>query len=291
MEIPGIPGTYKALQFHIHTNSEHTIDGSHFGAELHIVHKEVDGDRYAVIGMMIEPTAEKENELFQRLLHGWSAKMENNDVECEISRPSMYGHHGRRERDRRHLQIENEESPRSENVKRRQSTTTAETGDDKNNTTVATSVPTEFSPYMFIPDGSTYYHYDGGLTTPPCSEVVWWNLVDKVISVTPAQYENLVVDVLEYIDPSTCHYGSSAGPAGVTSRPIQPLNGRSVERVCPSSQLDSSGNEEEINDEIDNGTLLGETSGVSSTASVFFSSVVQNILFVSAFGVATTWML
>ena len=30
--------TYNALQFHIHSSSEHTIDGETFEAEMHIVH-------------------------------------------------------------------------------------------------------------------------------------------------------------------------------------------------------------------------------------------------------------
>lgn len=30
--------TYNALQFHIHSSSEHTVDGASFGAEMHIVH-------------------------------------------------------------------------------------------------------------------------------------------------------------------------------------------------------------------------------------------------------------
>jgi hypothetical protein len=86
---------------------------------------------------------------------------------------------------------------------------------------------------MLIPEGSTYYHYDGGLTTPPCSEVVWWNLADKPVSITPAQYSQLVQQILYYTDVDTCEHGTNAGKAGSTSRPTQPLNGRSVERICP----------------------------------------------------------
>jgi carbonic anhydrase len=39
IEIPGVEGTYKALQVHIHTTSEHTVNGNRFSAELHTVHK------------------------------------------------------------------------------------------------------------------------------------------------------------------------------------------------------------------------------------------------------------
>jgi carbonic anhydrase len=86
VEIPGIEGVYRAAQFHIHTSSEHTIDGEFFGAELHTVHAEVGGDRFAVVGMMIQPSAAEENELFQELLNGWAKVMQFNEDQCASAR-------------------------------------------------------------------------------------------------------------------------------------------------------------------------------------------------------------
>lgn len=196
VQIPGLAGTYRALQFHIHSSSEHTINGKHFGAELHTVHQEVDGDRYAVVGMMIDPSAETMNEVFQQLLDGWAFEMDSNQDQCAISRGG-------------------DRKLEEKNTSRR----------------LASDGP--FSPYMLIPRGSSYYHYDGGLTTPPCSEVVWWNLADTPVSITPAQYQQLTDQILNYTDLAKCEPGTAAGPAGSTSRPPQPLNGRYVERICP----------------------------------------------------------
>jgi carbonic anhydrase len=197
VQIPGLAGSYRALQFHIHSSSEHTIDGKYFGAELHTVHQEVDGDRYAVVGMMIDPSADIMNEVFQQVLDGWAYEMESNQNQCgAIARGG----------DRK---LEEKSTSRR----------------------LASDGP--FSPYMLIPQGSAYYHYDGGLTTPPCSEVVWWNLVDTPVSITPAQYQQLMDNILNYTDLTTCEPGTAAGPAGSTSRPPQPLNGRYVERICP----------------------------------------------------------
>jgi hypothetical protein len=86
---------------------------------------------------------------------------------------------------------------------------------------------------MLIPECATFYHYDGGLTTPPCSEVVWWNLADKPVSITPSQYSQLLHHILEYTKIATCEHGTSAGTAGSTGRPTQPLNGHYVEKICP----------------------------------------------------------
>jgi carbonic anhydrase len=45
--------TYKLLQFHLHTASEHLIDGEAAALELHLVHQASDGE-LAVVGVMLE---------------------------------------------------------------------------------------------------------------------------------------------------------------------------------------------------------------------------------------------
>jgi carbonic anhydrase len=194
VEIPGIDGIYQALQFHIHTSSEHTINDKHFGGELHIVHQEVGGDRYAVVGMMIEPDSNTDNDIFGQLLDGWQSVMDIGDSGCAIARGGRQLFEPSKNPERR---LQN------------------------------------FSPYDLLADDVTFYHYDGGLTTPPCSEVVWWNLADTPVSVSPSQYRQFVDQVLNFMDPTTCESGSNAGSRGITSRPVQPMNGRSLERVCP----------------------------------------------------------
>ncbi len=48
--------SYKLLQFHFHTPSEHLVDGKRYPLEMHLVHKGDDGT-LAVAGVMIEPGA------------------------------------------------------------------------------------------------------------------------------------------------------------------------------------------------------------------------------------------
>lgn len=47
------PDKYALEQFHVHTPSEHTIDGRHFPMELHLVHKSSQGAT-AVVAILIE---------------------------------------------------------------------------------------------------------------------------------------------------------------------------------------------------------------------------------------------
>ena len=41
-------GHYKLVQFHFHVPSEHTLDGKHFDAEMHLVHQNAQGERAVV---------------------------------------------------------------------------------------------------------------------------------------------------------------------------------------------------------------------------------------------------
>jgi len=190
MQIPVLEGSYQAVQFHTHIGSEHVIGGKQYGSELHIVHKELDGSRYAVLGVMIDGDASYENPTFQRLLDGWSAVEQNTLASCGMG-----------------------QSMASRPV----------------------SPAANFDVYSLIPQGSSFYHYDGSLTTPPCSEVVWWEVADRPMSVSPAQYERLMQMTQQYTDPTTCEITTAASPIdGTTNRPVvQDLDGRKVTRICP----------------------------------------------------------
>jgi carbonic anhydrase len=224
--IPGVPGRYKALQFHIHTSSEHTIDNQFFGAELHTVHVNEAGDRFAVVGMMIEPTADQPNSLFERLLEGWQVEYDSAEEACRDAAPVFSVTNttttttSSTEPATRNLRVDKQDV----NVDNK----------NTNRELLHTDAPQLVAPYLLIPDGATFYHYDGGLTTPPCSQVVWWNLADKPVPITPGQYNRLAEYVLGYTNPDDCSIlGTYAGPAGSTSRPSVPLNGRVVDRICP----------------------------------------------------------
>ena len=49
--------TLQALQMHIHAPSEHTINGYHFDAEIHVVHLYDDGSLGGVIGVLFDREA------------------------------------------------------------------------------------------------------------------------------------------------------------------------------------------------------------------------------------------
>jgi carbonic anhydrase len=62
---------YDLLQFHFHTPSEHTIEGSSYPMELHLVHKSKEG-KLAVVGVMM--VVGKHNSLFNSLWENFPSK-------------------------------------------------------------------------------------------------------------------------------------------------------------------------------------------------------------------------
>lgn len=55
-----VDGTsFELAQFHLHTPSEHTVDGEYFAGELHLVHQDADGG-LAVVAVLLEEGAENE---------------------------------------------------------------------------------------------------------------------------------------------------------------------------------------------------------------------------------------
>lgn len=67
-----------------------------------------------------------------------------------------------------------------------------------------------------VPTTSGYYHYDGSLTTPGCTEGVAWFVLRDRGAVAAEQAEEWQTEF-----------------GGTTNRPIQPLNGRVVETYTP----------------------------------------------------------
>jgi carbonic anhydrase len=196
MTVPGQPFPFTALQFHVHAGSDHALDGTLFGADMHLVHKEGgNGTRLAVLGFFIEPSLDSSTPKFGDLLNHWDAVATNTSDKCSAS---------------------------------------------NSNTTVSTNTTLQsiFNPYNLVPKGSTIYTYNGSLTTPPCSEIVFWNVLDKPVQLSIREYLRMTNLILDYVDPKACQAASVAATSGYTGRPLQPLNGRKITRHCPTGFVD-----------------------------------------------------
>lgn len=169
------------LQYHFHAPSEHSFDGNRTAMEAHLVHRDEKG--LAVVGVMIEAEATASRNL------------------C--------------------LQAALDFAPDEHGAK---SPTPTECFPVPNNSPGERQLcfSLEISPASLLPkpdheDGlHSYVHYEGSLTTPPCSEGVDWFLLTKPIKIPGEQ----VVEFMTYVgDKQTL---------AMNSRPPQNLGGRSI---------------------------------------------------------------
>ena len=72
------------------------------------------------------------------------------------------------------------------------------------------------TPASLLPASRGFYHYSGSLTTPPCSEGLNWFVMTDTLEASAQQQTTY-----------------QAGFLGTTNRPLQPLDGRIVEKHAP----------------------------------------------------------
>ena len=222
MDIPHTPNPFNALQFHIHTYSEHEIQGQgnsgFFPAELHVVHQESTEESFAVFGTMID-VGDTPHPMFEWFLQGWEAAWQATEDECSAG------------------QTLDEFQPLQKLVTCPAIGSTVIFDGDK------PSFPINQAPNVYdLPTNKSFgtFTYKGGLTTPGCTEIVNWNLLDTPMLISQGQLSRLEALIMCYVSVEYdvvgnvrgCAHGTVADEAGSTSRPPQPLNGRVVTHRC-----------------------------------------------------------
>ena len=210
MVIPNVDTTFDVLQYHIHAGSDHTLDDRHFGADMHIVHKNRNGDDLAVLGMFLEPSNIDATNFFDVLLAGLTKVEEETKEKCGSNSTTVVS----------------------------SNSTGVETQSAGTRQRRSRALQDVYNPYAKIPADSTMYYYSGSLTTPPCSEIVSWNVIDTPISLSIIEFQEIIESIFGYTDPESCEQTSVFSPAGFTSRPVQPLNGRTITHKCPTGTED-----------------------------------------------------
>jgi carbonic anhydrase len=197
--MPNIDGAFEIAQFHVHTGSEHSLEGYKAIFELHCVHKLKSGTgtqektgitkTNAVLGMWFK--VGDHNDAFQPLLDGWQAfqdgVLSSNASQSVIARDLENG------------------PPRRLAV---------------------------FNVYKLVENSTAFWHYDGSLTTPPCTEDVWWNMANNGVAISVEQWDTMRDLILDYRDENCTKATGANRVTNSTSRPLQDLNGRTVSLMC-----------------------------------------------------------
>jgi len=188
--------SYSLKQFHIHTGSEHKVNGKQYDSEVHFVHQEDElGEDYLVLGLFIEASdqvADYEEE--------WMNDALESVVELEEDIASKW-----------------DESSEAEATS--DSSSTSNMNDEEHNA----EDEIQFSgmpSYAHLVKSKIMEHgvmnYEGSLTTPPCTEAVNWWVVRSPIHVSSSHLASFAEKV------------ASLEEIPYNARPIQPLNGRQI---------------------------------------------------------------
>merc|ERR1711937_925338 len=177
IQTPEGPQSLEPLQFHWHSPSEHSIDGVIYPMEVHLVTKTNVTGDLAVVGMMYKYGTE--NSLLEKL---W----------------------GERDADDFAFRIKGETADASE--------------DHLHEKGVTSDVPTDIDVMVeLLPEDTSYFAYSGSLTTPPCSEGVYWHLMKTPVTASVDQvlnFQNVLSETQEGVRTN--------------NRVPQPLNGRQI---------------------------------------------------------------
>jgi carbonic anhydrase len=192
-------------QLHTHFPSEHTINGKHADAELHLVHKHYDSssgamDNAAALGVMlvVDETLSQEDSPFQKY---WAAI---NTASDSMTANNWWAGKDYAASTRYSAEWEFDAIPADSAVK-------------------------AYS--EFLPKDKTLWHYVGSLTTYPCTNGVNWFLFQTPIYITALDLENLksaVKNELNTLAGATPGVPFDEDEPFRTNRPIQPQGDRDV---------------------------------------------------------------
>lgn len=194
---------WKALQYHFHAPSEHTVNGHAYDTEVHFVHTyDLEGTTpLAVLGVFFQESDCENIELF------------DDDV-AEGEQPLF-------------LELETEEAKAKCSEDRMASDKffdamypeNVDHGMDEEITNVPIQ---EFLDSLSL---NNFWTYKGSLTTPPCTEGVNWTVLQEVAPISPEHLQRMTG---LYEDNDAFAPCSSGGCNGGNNRMVQPQNNRVV---------------------------------------------------------------
>ena len=183
----GAKGTrFEALQFHFHSPSEHTIDGKHTDLEIHIVHQMKMNQTVDAEGNPIDPG---------KIMYGvvgllFDVHHFDKSISALANQTVQEFLHELRLKE---LYEADEEHVETEKV--------------------------NLGEFMNIVNFNKRWVYHGSLTTPPCSPVVYWNVIDFIFPIRDIEF----LHVQELMHKYHHHIGGST-----SHRTIQPIRKQGV---------------------------------------------------------------
>lgn len=226
----GYPYRWHVHHFELHLRSEHAIDGRRFDGEIQQYHLgQKDQKReMAAVSILLDASGYRDDDRLQTYIDKWEAAAQDEITDCT----------------RRNLRIHPDEPSNDPTAWTRKGEYNVTDGlaesalldeehidsvrsleeVDKDGYPLSSYAPRrKMFPYDIWP---TIYHYRyrGSITSPPCSEIVSWRVMDEPLVISRKQYKALARLLKTYVNPQTCEVETKASPTGENMRPLQAFN-------------------------------------------------------------------
>ncbi|KAL3902804.1 MAG: hypothetical protein SGARI_005666, partial [Bacillariaceae sp.] len=194
LTVAGSYDPYTMLWMEIHARSEHVIAGKRYDAEIQMVHAGTgrNAGELLTFSLMVDASAAEDQLEFEWLLQQWKETAQVEDEYCNGRRTERRSRHRTLSEYLRHGNFSNPVSEPTQLERNLQFTgspcRTDRFGSGCENRGLAPRK--RMFPYNLW-QSIWYYGYSGSLTSPPCSEIVQWRILDEPIRISRRQYKEL----------------------------------------------------------------------------------------------------
>jgi hypothetical protein len=215
---------YVMLWMEIHTRSEHVIAGKRYDAEIQMMHAATGSDAGGLlsVSLLVEASAPEDDLEFEWMLQQWKIAAISEDEYCNGRRADRRARHRGLSDYLQHGNFTSygHKSALTEARNLQFSASPCQTdrfGFGCEN--LGLGPRRRMYPYNLW-QSIWYYGYAGSLTSPPCSEIVQWRILDEPLRISRRQYKELTA-VLTQSQDVDCEYDTATDFNGENARPIQ----------------------------------------------------------------------
>lgn len=217
LSLSGQFADYSLLWMEIHARSEHVIEGNRYDAELQMMHAGTGmlTGQLMEVSILIEATATADDLEFEWMLDQWEQTVNQETQACGSGRRHL------RQVSDFEVSSKNRVAPEESHQRELQTGASPCKTNQFGGGCEPLGPRRRMFPYNLFPT-IWYYAYDGSLTTPPCTAIVQWRVLDVPWQISLRQYK-LMAHLLTQSRNSGCASDTAVNPTtGENFRPLQP---------------------------------------------------------------------